>query len=650
MMVRCRRCEEIHALNSLEMRIGGRAVVVAALERGRVMGRTARRVVLENAALSGELRLKEPIPCRLEAPGRRVFTVTSGTPNTPLFNAAYSPDDDVAVCFSEGRVVIRGNRFTLQGARCVIEVLPEHYRRTVNPYYRRHDKKRFPRPLVGWLSWYCFFGNFNEKKALKIADFAARHFKPYGLEVIQLENWQKHSWRLPVQHYFHSLTCDPGKFPHGMKYVADQLHARGLKAGLWVVPWGTGDAEVFRKNPEMFLTDRRGEPIVSWPGDYTFDPTHPGSRRWFRKLLRTVTQSWGYDYVKIDGLEYDRPYPTSTYLYMMFRKRRVIRAFHRKVKDPMRSIASLIRRTIGPDIFFVVGAGDPGRTGRFMGVGNAARLGDDVIYEDEDPGWKAVVHTGRVSLRNYHVHNIAWYNDPDVLCVRKPLTRAHARMMCSMIGLTGQHLVLGDILYELTPDRVRMLQQLMPVCDTYPAHLAANDRLQPIWNLVIRRPFEQWNVVGLFNWNRKKAIDLTLRASELGLRRTADYLLFDFWAGTFPGALCGSRLFRLKPQSCRLLAVREKRNRPQLLSIDRHITQGGICVNDMVWDDARQTLRADLDLPRRKTFTATLHVPAGFRLKAVTGRAELMKAARNTATLLVRNGRWQCRFGGEAFQ
>ena len=626
------------------MRLGGRIVVAGELQRGRITRRSTRRVVLGDAELNAQFRLKDPIPCRLEAPGRRVFAMTSGTPHGPLFNAVFSPDDDVAVRFPEGRVAIQGDRFTLRGARCVIEVLPDHYRQSVNADYRRHDKKRFPRPPVGWLSWYCFFGDFDEEKALKIADFAAKHFKPFGLEVIQIENWQKHSRRLPVQHYFHSLECDPGKFPRGMKYVADQFHARGLKAGLWIVPWGTGDAEVFREHPEMFLTDRRGEPIATWSGDYTYDPTHPASKRWYRKLLCTVTQSWGYDYLKIDGLEYDQPYPTSRYLYMMLRKPRVIRAFHRKCRDPLRSIALLIRRTIGPETFFIMGAGDPGRTGRFMGISNAARLGDDLISEDEDPTWDAVAHAGRVSLRNYHVHNIAWYNDPDVLCVRKPLTRAHARIMCSTIALTGQHLVLGDILYELPPNRVRMLQQIMPVCDTYPACLAPNDRLQPIWNLVIRRPFEQWNVVGLFNWNRNKTIDLTLRASELGLRRADDYLLFDFWDGTFPGVLRGRRSFRLKPQTCRVLAVRAKVNHPQLLSIDRHITQGGICVKDVGWDNARQTLWADVDLPGSRTSTAVLHVPAGFRLIDVTGRAALIEAKRNTATVLVRNGRWQCRF------
>jgi len=636
--------QERNAVSELQITVGARTVLSATVTQGRVTRRTGRKVFVEDALVTGTLRLRAPVPCRLEAPGPRIVTMTYGSPSSPLFNAVYSPDDDIAVRFPEGRVSIDGDRFTLHGKRCAIEVLPDHYKRTVNPLYRRHDKKRFPRPPVGWLSWYAFFGEFDEKKMLKIADFAAEHFKKYGFEVVQIENWQKRSSRSPVGLYFHSLECDPAKFPHGMKHAADQIRARGFKAGLWVVPWGTGDEAVFRRDPDNFLVDRRGRPIRSWSGDFTLDPTHPKSKEWYRNLLRTVAQTWGYEYVKIDGLEYERSVAQSRYLYMLLRKRSVINAFHRKEADPLRNIARLIRRTIGPGTFFVVCAGDPTPRGRFMGVGNAARMGSDVIRESEAPKWNAVINTGRVSLRHYHLHNMAWYNDPDVLCIRRPLTQEHARMQCSMMGLTGQHLVLGDILYELPPDRVRMLQRIMPVCDTYPANLARNERLQPIWNLIIRRPFEQWNVVGLFNWNETKNINLTLRATDLGLNPNTDYLLFDFWRGTFPGMLRGSRTFRLRRQSCRLLSVRAKTGRPQLLSVDRHVTQGGVCVKNLAWNDGSLTLHAELDLPRSEWFNLALFVPKPFRLAETRGQAAVAWFGRETVMLRVRNGRWQCRF------
>jgi hypothetical protein len=213
-----------------------------------------------------------------------------------------------------------------------------------------------------------------------------------------------------------------------------------------------------------------------------------------------------------------------------------------------------------------------------------------------------------------------------------------------MMGLTGQHLVLGDILYELPPDRVWMLQRIMPVCDTYPANLAVNPGLQPIWNQVIRRPFEQWNVVGLFNWNEKKDVRLTLKTSELGLSPRKEYLLFDFWNGKSLGSMRGSETLTLKKQSCRLLAVREKLDRPQLLSIDRHVTQGGICVRAMEWDGTRGALNADMDLPRGDAFTVTLRVPRPYRVAKLTGKAEMIKQTRDVAQLRVKNGRWSCRF------
>ena len=31
------------------------------------------------------------------------------------------------------------------------------------------------------------------------------------------------------------IRGDPGRFPNGIKYVADKLHAQGLKLGLWTI-------------------------------------------------------------------------------------------------------------------------------------------------------------------------------------------------------------------------------------------------------------------------------------------------------------------------------------------------------------------------------------------------------------------------------
>ena len=114
-----------------------------------------------------------------------------------------------------------------------------------------------------------------------------------------------------------------------------------------------------------------------------------------------------------------------------------------------------------------------------------------------------------------------------MLCARQPLTIDHARALCTIVGLTGQALLLGDILYDLPPERVRMLQRLMPICDVYPGHLAPCAALPEIWNLLIRRPFEQWNVVGVFNWNERGARTIETSLEDLHLCADREYLPYD---------------------------------------------------------------------------------------------------------------------------
>jgi len=570
--------------------------------------------------------------------------MTSGQPTSKLFDAVYLPEEDVAVCFAGDDVRIGDRQIVLAGRKCVIRTLPDYYKRNFNPFYAPLDKRRFPRPPVGWLSWYCFFGDCCQKDIFRTLDFAARHFKKYGFEYVQIENWQKNSRRIPVFNFYHSLEWDPDKYPKGMRYVADRIHQKGLKAGLWVVPLGTGEEEFFMANREMFLTDRSGKPVKSWSGRFTLDPTHPKARRRIRDMLTTITRDWGYDYVKIDGLECGGDPVYDWYADTLYGRPSVRRLFHKKVKDPLRQIAELIRRSIGKETFFTVCGGKIKKNGKFVGIGNAARIGGDVFYEGQDPTWQAVVNTASAGIRAYHVHNIFWYNDPDVLSIRPPLSIDHARVMCTIVGLTGQLLFLGDILYELPAERVKMLQQLMPVCDTYPAHLARTERLKPVWNLVIKRDFEQWNVVAMFNWNEKRNRQLLLRTAELGLDPKDEYLVYDFWENRCVGTLHRQMRVALKKQSCKLWAIRRRSDHPQILSVDRHITQGAVCIRQCSWDQQRLALEVNMDLPAREKFVATVFKPHGYRLRCVTGKARLNRQRGNILQLAVSNGSWKCRF------
>jgi hypothetical protein len=65
---------------------------------------------------------------------------------------------------------------------------------------------------------------------------------------------------------------------------------------------------------------------------------------------------------------------------------------------------------------------------------------------------------------------------------------------------------------------------------------------------------------------------------------------FDFWKQKFFGELSGQLSVRLEPASVVLLAIHERRGVPQLISTDRHVTQGGVELESLEWNEARTTL------------------------------------------------------------
>lgn len=585
-----------------------------------------------NLELEGIFHLPEAIPCFLspERAPKNVLSMTGGQPETSYFKDLYFRKDDLAVKCQAAEVhtapASRKTQTTLKDSSEIGLVFsPDYYRNNFNPFFRPMDKKLFPKPPVGWLSWYCYFGDFDEEKTLETLDFASKHLKDFGLEYIQLENWMPNSRKPVFCAWHHGLEWDREKFPHGLKYIADRIHEKGLKAGLWIVPLATGDEKIFNRNREMFLVDKQGKPIKSWGGYYNLDPTHPKAKEYIIHLLQTITRKWGYDYLKIDGLECGGGPPETWYADDLYRLQPVQKLFYRRDKNALRAIALLIRKAIGPKIFFTVCGGKIKKNGVFIGIGNAGRIGGDVIWVDENPQWKAVKHTAAVTTRAYHVHNIFWYNDPDVLCLRPPLTDDHARAVATVDSITGQLLFAGDILYEMPPERVEILRKLMPVNDTYPGLLFRTEEVRDIWNLIIKKDFEQWNVTALFNWQEEGEKGITLNSRDIGLDENKEYLAYEFWSEKFLGGFRKLRIFQLPPQSCMLLAIREKKTHPQILSVNRHITQDAVTMQKVTWSLKRKSLSGISEVPGEYDYVITVHVPDGYRVR----NAEVDKGAIN---------------------
>lgn len=86
------------------------------------------------------------------------------------------------------------------------------------------------KPPMGWNTWNTFGQNISEDLILKMADLIVQSgLKDVGYEYVVIDD----CWALKERDEQGRLVPDPAKFPHGMKYLADKIHAKGLKLGMY---------------------------------------------------------------------------------------------------------------------------------------------------------------------------------------------------------------------------------------------------------------------------------------------------------------------------------------------------------------------------------------------------------------------------------
>lgn len=103
------------------------------------------------------------------------------------------------------------------------------------------------KPYMGWSSWSMQSSKYpglnpdgdysylTEANVLKQTDAMAAKLKKYGYEYVNIDAgwWRDNTWKPEFDEYGRQ-KADPVRFPSGMKAVADRIHAKGLKAGIYL--------------------------------------------------------------------------------------------------------------------------------------------------------------------------------------------------------------------------------------------------------------------------------------------------------------------------------------------------------------------------------------------------------------------------------
>jgi hypothetical protein len=460
-------------------------------------------------------------------------------------------------------------------------------------------KVRLNQPINGWCSWFSFFGATSEAEVLRQAEFAARHLKPFGFEYMQVDDG-----------FYRAFGDWEGndRFPHGMKWLAGQIRKLGLKPGLWLAPYVIAEGtEIHRQHPDWLihrvdgklkqigpgLVEGSKEAEQQTPKLYALDITNAGAADWMRRLFDTVANDWGYDFIKIDFVEWtilaaERYYDPTVTKATIYRRG-----------------CEIMRQAMGPHRHLL----DCGPGPVSVGLIDSMRIELDQPPVTWHQYFLHSTSTAPAAAKRYYYHNRTWINDADHV-VLSNLTVPQAQAAATIVSLSGGNMIAGDRMTDLDVPRLEILKKVFPSFGEAARPIDLFERDKPeIFALRVKKKFGEWLVLGIFNADEKSPAEKVIALDRLGLDASKTYVAFDFWKQKFFGELRGQFSVRLEPASVVLLAIHERRGVPQLISTGRHVTQGGVELESIAWNAATTTLSGISLGPSGTVHSVFLYLP-----------------------------------------
>ncbi|KAB1928574.1 carbohydrate-binding protein [Micromonospora noduli] len=178
------------------------------------------------------------------------------------------------------------------------------------------------RPFMGWTSWTMQSSKYpglnpdgdysylTEANVLKQTDALATKLKPYGYEYVNIDAgwWRDNAW-VPRFDQYARQTPDPVRFPRGMQAVAEHIHGKGLKAGIYLPvglekeAYAGGAAPIWNApgctTANIVYPDLRT--TNGWDSAYKLNFDNPCAQKYIDSQAQLFAD-WGYDFLKLDGV------------------------------------------------------------------------------------------------------------------------------------------------------------------------------------------------------------------------------------------------------------------------------------------------------------------------------------------------------------
>ncbi len=325
-------------------------------------------------------------------------------------------------------------------------------------------------PPMGWNSWNHFGCNINENIIKETADaMVSSGMEDAGYKYIVIDD----CWMDSVRTSSGKLQSNPKRFPHGIKWLADYVHSKGLKFG-----------------------------IYSSAGTKTCQGL-PASLGHEKEDAKTFA-SWGVDYLK-----YDNCYNQGKPLIQRYT------AMHNALKEAGR-----------PIVFSLCEWGLDSPWEWAPKLGNLWRTTGDIRDT-----WQSMTFILDQQVGLYRYAGPGHWNDPDMLEVGNGgMTNTEYKAHFSLWCILAAPLMAGNDLRSMSPETKEILTNKDVIAvDQDPlgkeGRKIVDQGNQEIW----MKPMQDGSrVVLLLNRGPKSAV-MTTDAQAVGLPAASSYRLRDLW-------------------------------------------------------------------------------------------------------------------------
>jgi alpha-galactosidase len=380
-----------------------------------------------------------------------------------------------------------------------------------------HPRLRAEAPPTGWCSWYCFGPRVTATQVLENLDFIAKAIP--RLRYVQIDD----GYQTAMGDWLETGAA----FDGDVRGVLRAIRQRGFEPALWVAPFiAEAGSRLFREHPDWFVEDTDGRPLradrVSFGGWrrgpwYAVDGTHPEAQNHLERVFTTMRREWGVGYFKLDanfwgalaGGRHADPKATRVEAY-----RRGMQAIRRGAGDA-----------------FLLGCNQP--IWASLGLVHGSRSSNDIKRS-----WDRIASTARQNLLRNWQNGRLWWNDPDAVVLQGDLPENEFLFHATAIYASGGMVLSGDDLPRLAPERLRILQKLLP-----PTGVAA--RFEDDSLRVGRVALGSREALCLLNWD-----DAACRVS-IPLR--GPHRITELWSGATHTAGDAELALELAPRSGRVL-------------------------------------------------------------------------------------------------